>query len=279
MEQRDPFRKFATTVSHVVPETNLSPARELHTTNALTSQRESTDYYYSYARGIKIGYTSAAGGCLISTADNGEMELMCVACGRPTLAPPTTAGEIDMRFVVSKRPYEMALKPTASVEVLTDTAMLDQPKVTDAEGATASSCARPRTPWPSCRSRFRPRRSRSRQATAARLPRPLSAGEVVGTANAVYHGRILASADLVTLTAVERRTASPVDQLADSTSGGKTSWFLRYWFPDRSADAFAPASSCCCSSCGRSTSAASAGAAPSAAAVPKPQGRRRDGRS
>ena len=223
------FRKFATTVSHVVPETNLSPARELHTTNALTSQRESTDYYYSYARGIKTGYTSAAGGCLISTADNGEMELMCVSCGCPTRTA-NDGSEIDMRFVVSKRLYEMGFETYGFRQVLTDTAMLDQPKVTDAEGrdsvvVRASEDAVAVLPIEVPAEEIKIETSYSRALTA-----PLSAGEVVGTANAVYHGRILASADLVTLTAVERRTASPVDQLADSTSGGKTSWFLRYWF-------------------------------------------------
>ena len=115
-------------------------------------------------------------------------------------------------------------------QVLTDTAMLDQPKVTDAEGrdsvvVRASEDAVAVLPIEVPAEEIKIETSYSRALTA-----PLSAGEVVGTANAVYHGRILASADLVTLTAVERRTASPVDQLADSTSGGKTSWFLRYWF-------------------------------------------------
>ncbi len=223
------FRQLATTVSHVVPETNLSPARELHTTNALTSQRETTDYYYNLARGIKTGYTSAAGGCLISTANNGEMELMCVACGCPTRTA-YDGSEIDMRFVVSKRLYEMGFETYGFRQVLTDTAMLDQPKVTDADGrdsvvVRAAEDAVAVLPIEVPAEEIKIETSYSRALAA-----PLSAGEVVGTVNAVYHGRILASADLVTLTAVERRTASPVEQLADKTAGGRTSWFLRYWF-------------------------------------------------
>ena len=38
-------------------------------------------YYYRYAHGIKTGYTSSAGRCLISTASKGDTDYLCVALG------------------------------------------------------------------------------------------------------------------------------------------------------------------------------------------------------
>ena len=52
--------------SYTVPATNKSEERDLVTTNLM--QNASTDYYYKYARGMKTGFTTPAGRCLISTA-------------------------------------------------------------------------------------------------------------------------------------------------------------------------------------------------------------------
>ena len=38
-------------------------------------------YYYPYAHGIKTGYTSSAGRCLISTASKGNTDYLCIALG------------------------------------------------------------------------------------------------------------------------------------------------------------------------------------------------------
>lgn len=38
-------------------------------------------YYYRYAHGVKTGYTSSAGRCLISTASKGDTDYLCVALG------------------------------------------------------------------------------------------------------------------------------------------------------------------------------------------------------
>lgn len=56
--------------------TSLSGKRTLTTTNFL--QDNNTNYYYSYAKGVKTGYTTEAGRCLVSTASKGGYNYMCI---------------------------------------------------------------------------------------------------------------------------------------------------------------------------------------------------------
>lgn len=50
-------------------------------TNYLVDTINGRQYYYPYATGIKTGYTSLAGRCLVSTATKGDTNLMCIALG------------------------------------------------------------------------------------------------------------------------------------------------------------------------------------------------------
>ena len=77
------FQDVYSTSRYVVPETNLSGERILNSTNYLIAD-EIIDYYHdSRFIGGKTGYTSDAGRCLISTAeqDDSELKLLCVILG------------------------------------------------------------------------------------------------------------------------------------------------------------------------------------------------------
>lgn len=50
-------------------------------TNYLIDRENGGRYYYPYATGIKTGYTSQAGKCLVSIAEKGEDKFICVALG------------------------------------------------------------------------------------------------------------------------------------------------------------------------------------------------------
>lgn len=64
--------EFYTLPGETVPMTN---------TNYLIDESNGREYYYPYATGIKTGYTSLAGKCLVSMAEKGDTHLMCVALG------------------------------------------------------------------------------------------------------------------------------------------------------------------------------------------------------
>ncbi len=79
--KNETFRTITSTVTHTVPATNLSEERELFTTNLL--ETPNTQYYYEYAAGVKTGFTTPAGRCLISTAQrpDSDLHLLSVVCG------------------------------------------------------------------------------------------------------------------------------------------------------------------------------------------------------
>ena len=67
------------TLSYTVPATNEADERELTNTNSLLNPDSS--YYSEYAYGIKTGYFSNAGYCLVSAADKDDMDVICVVMG------------------------------------------------------------------------------------------------------------------------------------------------------------------------------------------------------
>ena len=64
--KHEQFRKMAATGEYAMPATNYSQPRDLYTTDYMI--RPGSGFYYEYANGIKTGYTSSAGHCLISSA-------------------------------------------------------------------------------------------------------------------------------------------------------------------------------------------------------------------
>lgn len=105
------FREIASTAEYTVPATNLSDATHLTTTNYLIladGNRYLSDdnnyytYYYDKASGIKTGYTSAAGRCVISRATDGNLDLLCIILGADTLLMSDGSTRYDS-FVQAKR--------------------------------------------------------------------------------------------------------------------------------------------------------------------------------
>lgn len=78
--QHETFAEIANTAQKTLPATNLQAERKVYTTNMLIFNR-SYDSYYAYCKGIKTGYTSQAGYCLVSTAERKGSQLISVVLG------------------------------------------------------------------------------------------------------------------------------------------------------------------------------------------------------
>lgn len=80
------FRELVTTYKYYVPPTNKQPERFLYNTNRLLYDTVHTTvingvkrvYKYDGVTGIKTGYTSHAGGCLVSSAQRDGTEILTV---------------------------------------------------------------------------------------------------------------------------------------------------------------------------------------------------------
>lgn len=76
------FERICNTDTVEIPATNKSGVRTLTTTNYLINPNSSrSEYYYEGASGVKTGYTSAAGYCLVSTVAKNNMNLISVVMG------------------------------------------------------------------------------------------------------------------------------------------------------------------------------------------------------
>lgn len=74
------FKEVTSTVRYTLPPTNMSAKERTYTTtNFLTNP--TTNYYYSYASGIKTGFTTEAGRCVVSTASYNGYNYICVIMG------------------------------------------------------------------------------------------------------------------------------------------------------------------------------------------------------
>ena len=83
--KHDLFVTITNTAFYELPATNLSAERKLYTTNKLITEGASNIYYYAKASGVKTGFTTPAGRCLISTADNGNLHLLAIVMGAETV--------------------------------------------------------------------------------------------------------------------------------------------------------------------------------------------------
>lgn len=98
------FRSLVATTEYTLPATEKYPNedRVLKTTNELLNEN-SKKYFYKNAIGIKTGYTSKAGNCLIGGTSRDGLEFIAVV-----LNGGTTNEGLNSRYVDSKKLFEYA---------------------------------------------------------------------------------------------------------------------------------------------------------------------------
>ena len=90
----DKFREIVKQQKYNMPPTNVSKqTRPFTNTNKLL--HTDGEYYYPFATGIKTGYTSQAGNCLIASAYKDGVELISVVLGGHTIPVGKSATYID----------------------------------------------------------------------------------------------------------------------------------------------------------------------------------------
>ncbi|MBR3076768.1 MAG: serine hydrolase [Oscillospiraceae bacterium] len=240
------FREMCNTTQYTVPATNLSEPTKLVSTNYLllnNGNRYLADdgHYYPYYRsdvsGIKTGYTSAAGRCVIARATDGNMDLMCIIMGAPTRMMSDGSVRYDS-FVEAKKLFNYGFDNFAFAKVaaagIDPMIQVSVDYAKDKRGvvlipSTDVNCLLPKE------------YDKDKVATHYTLsdPKglvaPLTQGQKVGTLYVTYDGKTVGSTDLETLTAVEER---PVDKAIADITGKDTpeeekstlQKLLGYWY-------------------------------------------------
>ena len=240
------FREITSTAEYTVKPTNMSGEKKLTSTNFLIlndGNRYLADngnyytYFYERASGVKTGYTSAAGRCVISRATDGNMDLLCVILGAQTRMMPDESIRYD-NFVEAKKLFNYGFDnfSYAKVAVARIDPLIQQPVQysTDKRGAILApskdvNCLLPKD------------YDKSKVSTdfvlddPKGLTAPLEQGKKVGTLMVYYNGVKVGETDLETLTAVEEKS---VDRAIADITGSETpdeekSLFqsiLTYWY-------------------------------------------------
>ena len=104
--------------------------RHYYTTNYLLTQRIDPEYYYKKATGVKTGSTSKAGYCLVSTAEDKDLSLMCLVFG----AQRDEETRMIRSFTESKRLMEWAFDSFTTKTLLKDAIPIDELPVRLAKG-------------------------------------------------------------------------------------------------------------------------------------------------
>ena len=196
------FKTITSTVTHVVPATNLSGERTLTTTNLL--ETPGSQYYYEYASGVKTGFTTPAGLCLISTADNGKLHLLSVLCGAEPVIQDN-GEQINENFTETKALFEYGFENFAYAKVL-DTLPLAEAKVLLSAGPDVSLLA-PTEELTALLPADYEEEKIVKDVTLSYpdgVEAPIEKGQVLGTVTVSYEGRTLGTVDLAAITDVAR---------------------------------------------------------------------------
>ena len=195
------FVRISDTGDITLPATNLHEARSLHSTNYLISVWRSRGYINKNAHGIKTGSTSEAGHCLVSSAAKGSLSFISVVlgCDRLTLED----GEIrTMSFYETNRLFQWGFDNFSYKTILTAD---EYPK----EVAVSLSKIDHVTVHPArdveilMPNGLEPEDLERTLVLQDPVEAPVAEGQVLGTMELRYDGKLYASADLLALNDVE----------------------------------------------------------------------------
>ena len=224
------FREISSTAEYTVPATNLSDKKKLTSTNYLIlndGNRYLADNgnYYSYylksATGIKTGYTSAAGRCVISRASDGNMDLLCIIMGAKTRVMSDESIRYDS-FVEAKKLFNYGFSNFAYAKIavagISPMYPVSVEYAKDKRGVVLIPSADVNCLLPKEYEKDKVTTSYKLNEQGG-LVAPLEQGQKVGTLYVSYEGTIIGSTELETLTAVEEL---PVDKAIADITGKDT---------------------------------------------------------
>lgn len=203
--ENETFRTISNTASYQLPATNMRKPSTIYSTNNLINKdRANNQFYYSKAAGVKTGFTTPAGECLVSTASNDNLDLLGVILKAQTVEDENgnwwkrnfpecinlfewgfehykISTVMSTLYPVAEIPVNMAagsetvaLAPTSEIRTLIDA---------DYDPADINLDIR---------------------LNATSVDAPVEAGQVLGTVTVTYKEQILGTRDLGAITNVSR---------------------------------------------------------------------------
>lgn len=129
--KNEEFRKIVSTVEYTLPATDVYQKNDriMKNTNALITP--SSKYFYEYAIGVKTGFTTQAGNCLVSYAEKDGINLVCV-----TLKAGSTTGSSSYRFADNKNLLEYGFEAFDNKDIIKKGTVIETIQVKEATNET-----------------------------------------------------------------------------------------------------------------------------------------------
>ena len=198
------FKQITNTAEYAMPATNLSGERTLKTTNQLIWNSTGNAFYYSRAEGIKTGYTSQAGRCVISAARGDGLYLLGVVCGAKTEV--ADSGDVIMcSFPECIRLFNYGFDSFSYVTALSPLYPVTQIAINNSAGSEYVALA----PKDEIRillpKNYDPALLETKLTLdAGAVDAPVAAGTKYGTAEVLFNGDSYGTTDLVAITDVAK---------------------------------------------------------------------------
>lgn len=197
--QYDKFREIVSTARYTIEPTNkYTTQRVLTNTNYLVSTYQNASYYYPNATGIKTGYTTQAGNCLVSSASKSSTNLIAVTLN----AKPQTGAIYS--FIDSKALFEYGFENYKTRSIAVPGEIIAEAKVKEGRGADVVTLEAKEE-----LDGLLPADADTANVTKTvtlneNIIAPISVGDVLGRAVYTYDGYELGSVELVSTMEVKR---------------------------------------------------------------------------
>ena len=222
------FLEITNTPDYVVPATNLSEERTLRTTNMLISTAGNNSWKYSKAAGIKTGFTTPAGRCLISTAEDGDMKLLGIIMGAETAQDALGDYSVQRSFPECINMFEYGFHTFSFSTVLTTLYPIAEIQVNQSAGSQTVALA-PTEPIRTLVEAGVEQKDLDLdiRLVADSVTAPVEAGEILGEVTVSYNGRILGTCPLGAITSVARSEIThQVEEVKTSVANNWWKWLL-----------------------------------------------------
>ncbi|MCI8497348.1 MAG: D-alanyl-D-alanine carboxypeptidase, partial [Clostridiales bacterium] len=200
------FMEICSSTRYNIEETAQHNAHYLYTTNLMMESNTGARYYDSRVKGIKTGYTPAAGRCLVSTASSDGYSYLCIVMGAPTEDANGNSYADNLAFVDTGNLYDWVFSTFRYKTLLDTSEPIDEVKINLASGKDNLLVV----PKEDFKSLVPSEIEASSLLIVPDLPEevtaPVKQGDVIGTAQLMLYGESIGTIDLVASETIERDT-------------------------------------------------------------------------
>lgn len=210
------FRTITNTATYALPATNVHEGRTLYSTNQLINKdMGGNHFYYSKASGVKTGFTTPAGRCLITTATDDNLNLLSIILKAETL-PDENGNWVYRSFPETINLCEWGFENYRISTVMSTLYPVAEIPVNMAAGAETVALAPVEEVRTLIEAGYDPDKVvLDISLNTPSVDAPVEAGQVLGKVTVSYEGQVLGSADLAAITSV---APSQVTQQANQTA-------------------------------------------------------------